>query len=54
MFKANFEANDYMMRKVIKKYGIYAALRFCKNLGIEFEETYYMMFGRLPTKYTIY
>lgn len=39
---------DTMLQRIVHKYGLYCGLRYCKNLGISFEETYYMMFGKLP------
>lgn len=39
---------DRMMYQMIKNYGWDAAIKHCRNLGIDFYSTYYMVFGRLP------
>ncbi len=39
---------DMVFSRYVKMYGFNAAVRMCKNLGIPFEDTYYMAFGRMP------
>lgn len=43
-------AKDRMLATVIKKYGRRNALAFVRNLGISFEDCYFMMFGREARK----
>lgn len=39
---------DRMLAKVVRYYGWYAGIKYCRNLGIRFEDTYFMVFGKLP------
>lgn len=41
---------DRMMRRIVRMYGWKAALTFCRNVGISFEDCYYMVFGKEATK----
>jgi len=36
------------LAKTIHRMGQWAALRHCRNIGIPFEDCYWMMFGRFP------
>jgi hypothetical protein len=44
------KAQDRMMAKMFRLYGFWAALRFARNAGVAFEDTYFMVFGKLPTR----
>lgn len=35
-------------RSIVRKYGFSAAIRFARNLGIDFHTCYWMVFGKLP------
>jgi hypothetical protein len=35
-------------RKLQRQMGSYTFVRFCRNIGMTFEETYFELFGRLP------
>jgi hypothetical protein len=48
MFASKFSPADRAMKKIVRLYGLYAGLRFVRNAGIDFEDAYFMMFGRLP------
>lgn len=37
-----------MSRKMLKQMGAYSFIRYCRNIGMSFEETYFEMFGKLP------
>lgn len=41
---------DMAMMEIIYRYGWYAGLRYCRSVGIDFEDCYYMVFGREPRK----
>lgn len=43
-------AKDRMLAKMIRQYGRANALAFCRNIGISFEDCYFMMFGREARK----
>lgn len=43
---AHTQVADRMMRKIVRMYGWHAALAFCRNVGISFEDCYYMVFGK--------
>lgn len=45
-----FAPQDYALATIVRRYGFYAALRYARNLGIAFEDTYFMCFGREPRK----
>lgn len=36
--------------KLRKQYGDYAFVRYCRNIGMSFEETYFEMFGKMPAR----
>ncbi len=40
--------HDRMFREYVRRFGFSACVRMCKNLGIAFEDAYFMAFGRLP------
>lgn len=37
---------DRMFAKYVRMYGWNATIRYCQNLGISFEDCYFMAFGR--------
>ena len=39
-----------LVAKLRKQMGDFMFPRYCRNLGIDFEDTYFMMFGRMPRK----
>lgn len=41
---------SYNFAKIVRMRGMDAAIRQAKNLGLDFESTYIMMFNRLPRK----
>lgn len=47
---SDFVPQDYAFAAIVRRYGFYAALRYARNLGIAFEDTYFMCFGREPRK----
>jgi hypothetical protein len=47
------KADSFMWRQ-IKQMGWIAALKFCHNLGIAFEDCYFMCFGRLPVSSVVF
>lgn len=42
-----------LVTKLRRQMGDYAFVRHCKNLGIDFEDVYEFMFGKLPTKFKV-
>lgn len=36
--------------KMLKQIGLYAFVRYCRNIGLEFEDAYFLVFGKYPTK----
>lgn len=50
MIRRTHPKMDRAMFQLVVAMGFYAAVRYCKNLDISFEDTYYMCFGRMPTK----
>lgn len=35
-------------KKCLRQMGRYCFARYCRNLGMTFEETYFEIFGRMP------
>ena len=48
--KADQVADQLQFARIVRRYGWMAALGFCKNLGIGFEDAYWMAFGKEPRK----
>lgn len=38
------------LAEAVRRYGLPNALRHVRNLGISFDDCYWMMFGRFPTR----
>lgn len=41
---------SYNFAKIVHRIGFNAAIRQAKNLGLSFEDTYVMIFSRMPRK----
>jgi len=43
------DSTQILVSSLRKKYGDHNFVRYCRNLGIPFEDCYEMMFDKLPT-----
>lgn len=42
------DIKDSLLAALVRRYGLYAAIRMCRNMHISFEDVYFRCFGRLP------
>lgn len=42
--------SETVVSAVIRHIGAYAFVRMCRNKGIAFEDTYFMLFNKFPTR----
>ena len=46
--QAQVQVYDTVLARLVKRIGFDAAIRFARNAGISFEDTYYNVFEKLP------
>ncbi len=42
---------NHLISLYLRQWGTYAFARYCFNLGIEFEDAYFMIFGKEPRQW---
>ncbi len=48
--KEDMSTVELVPNKLVRQWGRFAFARHCVRLGVEFEDCYYMVFGRYPTR----
>jgi len=42
--------NETISAKYLRLWGVSSFVRYCRNIGLDFEDAYWLVFGKYPTR----